>query len=167
MQCILGASWEDNDGGAAPPPNADEALRLVKQLLKHMKENAKDDSSYLINIAAMAGGRLLNKKMVLTRAEDNQRETIYKSHWRLKYGGIESVIQLECAVPKPGWDQNKERRDDGLCDPMDVDGLERDGEVDWKRKYEELHEFAVERSRKLRELKKTVLEGVLAAKDKI
>lgn len=168
LQCILSADWVDIDGNPAERCNIDEALRIVRQLLAHMRENAADDTAFLINVAAMAGGRILSKSLELRRLAEDERNTWYRSAWHMQYGGVTGYINMEVCVPKSDQDIEKERANDEIEDPEELDFEETEGDgkrVNWKKKYLDLHQITIERDMKLRELKKTVLDGLLLAKD--
>jgi len=168
LQCILCADWVDIDGNPAERCNIDEALRIVRQLLAHMRENAADDTAFLVNVAAMAGGRILSKSLKLRRLAEDERNTWYRSVWHMQYGGVTGYINMEVCVPKPDHEIEKERANDGIEDPEEPDFEEMEGgrnRVNWKKKYLDLHQITIDRDMKLRELKKTVLNGLLLAKD--
>lgn len=178
IQCIMGAEWVTPSGAPATPPSTDEALRLARQLLITMRKSAEDDMAYLVNVAAMAGGRLLNVKLQLRRMYEDDKEIRYASDWCMQLGPVRASRKLQCAVPKPQLQLDgrggsggrkslsvaEEAVREGVHDPEDPrEAGETD--IDWKEKYLELRAFTVERGQKLRALKKTVMEGVLMAKD--
>lgn len=166
MQSILGADWIDSDGNLAHQPDTDEAIRLVKTMIKCQRAEARDDNHFLINVATMAGARLLSRKLEITRQREDQNNIFYKTCWRLQYGSIQGSINMDCWVPKSHVRRNCDQ--DEPLDPGDPGELEASGrQVDWKKKYAELHKRTLQQTEKLRELKSTVLNGVLQAKDNI
>lgn len=166
MQSILGADWIDNDSNPAQQPGVDEAMRLMKTIIQCQRAEARDDNHFLINVATMAGAQLLNKKLQITRKAEDQNKMYYTSCWQLQYGSIQGSISMDCWVPKPEIRRNSDP--DEVADPGDPGELEASGkEVDWKKKYAELHQRTMQQTEKLRELKSTVLNGVLQAKDNI
>lgn len=165
MQCILGAEWVDSVGNPGPQPDADEAMRLVKTMIKCQREQAADDNQFLTNVATIAGARLLNTKLRITRAGEDESRLFYQSLWKIQFGPTQGSIEMKCWVPKVGT----ERRDSmyGLSDMEDPEELERGGQnVNWKKKYAELHKHTLQEREKLRELKSVVINGVVQAKEK-
>ena len=169
MQTVLGAEWVDTAGNPAPAPDADEAMRLVKTMIKYQRETSRDDSSFLVNVAAMAGARLLNRKLQIVRAGEDEVGCHYMSVWKLQYGAVQGSIDVKCCVPKP--DRRRDSRDILQDDSSDLGGLEEleaNGRpVDWRKKYVELHQRTLLQGEKLKELKSTVLNGILQAKEYI
>lgn len=169
MQSVLGAEWVDNDGNPGPQPDADEAMRLVKTMIKcHQAKAGQDANAFLANVAAMAGARFLNRKLQIVRAGGNENKIFYRSCWQLQYGSVQGSMQMECWVPKLDIETRRDSLQEGTIELGDSEELEDCGrKVDWRKKYVELHQLTAKRGEKLRELKQMVLNGLLQAKDQI
>lgn len=165
MQCILGAEWVDSAGNPGPQPDADEAMRLVRTMIGCQREQAADDNQFLTNVATIAGARLLNRKLRITRAGEDENKVYYQCLWKIQFGPTQGSIEMKCGMPKV----EPERRDSmyGPSDMEDPEELERAGEkVDWKKKYAELHQHTLKEREKLRELKSAVINGVVQARER-
>ena len=164
MQCILGAEWVDSAGNPGPQPDADEAMRLVKTMIKCQRERAADDNQFLTNVATIAGARLLTRDLRITRAGEDENKIYYQSQWTIQFGPTQGFIEMKCSVPK-----GEQERRDSTYGPQDMDDPEelgRGGEkVDWKKKYVELHRHTLKEGKKLRELKSAVINGVVQARE--
>ncbi|KAK3320705.1 ARS binding protein 2-domain-containing protein [Cercophora scortea] len=98
---ILTGSWFDDNGKAIPPCGVDEALGLARTVIENLMNVAATKEAFLINLAALAGGKLLMSKdgLKVTRLATGEKDrNRYKCEWELRLGDIRGGYSMEVSA---------------------------------------------------------------------
>ena len=155
---MIGADWFDHRGQPIETCTLDDADQIVKQVIRNLQEEATSKETFLINLAALAGGEFLRtpwNHLKMTRLEGDEKFKTFIAKWVLKFGATEGTFDIKINVPrKPSATENKVS-DDATPDETPSD--------DWKKRYIELRNRLKERDEKVKELRKTVLNALASA----
>lgn len=155
---MIGADWVDHRGLPIETCTLDEADQIVKQVIRNLREEAASKETFLINLAALAGGEFLRtpwNHVKMTRLEGDENYKTFIAKWVLKFGAAEGTFDMQINVPqKPSSFDNKVS-DDTIADETPSE--------DWKKRYIELRNRLKERDEKVKELRKTVLNALASA----
>ncbi|KAK0612844.1 ARS binding protein 2-domain-containing protein [Bombardia bombarda] len=102
---ILIASWCDADNKSIPPCTVDEAWGICETVIENLLGTAVTKEAFLINLAALAGGRLLMNTncLKIKRLEEMGDRTRYSCSWELRLGDIRGEYSMEEVVLVGKW----------------------------------------------------------------
>ncbi|KAM7199599.1 ARS-binding protein 2 [Rhypophila sp. PSN 637] len=105
---ILGGNWFSHDHKEIPPCSIGEAWALAEAVIDKLLKTAATPQAFLINLAALAGGRLLMAPNALniTRQrpdQDEPRKQRYLCEWHLQFGSIRGSYSMEETVLVDKW----------------------------------------------------------------
>jgi hypothetical protein len=155
---MIGADWFDQKGQPIETCTLDEADQIVKQVIRNLREEATSKETFLINLAALAGGEFLRtpwNHLKMTRLEGDEKSKIFIAKWVLKFGAVEGTFDIKINVPQKPCPVENKVSDDASADETPSD--------DWKKRYIELRHRLKERDEKVKELRKTVLNALASA----
>jgi hypothetical protein len=163
---LLRAHWYDANHNTIPPCSLSEASAFSETVITNLLKAAPTKEAFLINLAALAGSRMLWNKDTLqvTRLEELSDRTRYSCVWELRFGDIVGNWTMEETVMHERW--KKTQKDDGggtgtaggrSATPNGTNGSQADH---WERKYKELAASLQERDEELMRLKAKVVESV-------
>ncbi|KAM7220869.1 ARS-binding protein 2 [Rhypophila decipiens] len=107
---ILGGNWFSHDHKELPPCSIGEAWALAEAVIDKLLRTAATPQAFLINLAALAGGRLLMAPNTLNitrqrpdQDEDGPRKQRYLCEWHLQFGSIRGSYSMEETVLVDKW----------------------------------------------------------------
>jgi hypothetical protein len=165
---ILSADWYDAAQNRIPPCGVDEALAFAHAVVDTLRKSAPTPEAFLINLAALAGGKILMEKgsLRITRFEDLPDRTRYTAAYQLRFGDIVGSWAMEETVMHDKW-KKPTTRDEGAdvsgpgsaaAPPNGTGGPRR--EEHWERKYKEVADMLKQRDEEMLRLKSKILESV-------
>jgi hypothetical protein len=161
MSRILGADWFDAKNNRIPPCGVDEAWAFSQRVIENLLKSAATKEAFLINLSALAGGKILMPKgsLRITRFEELPDRTRYRSDWQLRFGSIVGNWAMEETVMHDKW--KKPKRDDGVVSNATTsNGTSGSQMENWERKYKELAATLQQRDEEMMRLKAKVMESV-------
>ena len=158
VSSILRADWYDAKGGRIPACGVDEAWAFAQRVVENLLKSATTKEAFLINLSALAGGKLLMAKgsLRITRFEELPDRTRYQSNWQLRFGGIVGNWAMEETVMHDKW---KKKPKDGPETPAvnGTGGLQAD---EWESRYKELAATLQQRDQEMMRLRAKVMESI-------
>ncbi len=162
VSSILRADWYDAENKRIPPCGIDEAWAFAQRVIENLLKAAPTKEAFLINLSALAGGKILMPKSSLriTRFEDLPDRTRYRSNWQLRFGGIVGNWAMEETVMHDKW-KKKAKKDDGTVpDPAAPNGTSGSQADHWEKKYKELAATLQQRDEEMMRLRAKVMESI-------
>jgi hypothetical protein len=159
---LLIADWYDANGDKISPCSFDEAAAMSKTIIGNMSKQALTPEAFLINLAALAGGSILQRgvKVSITRLEEGATHNRYACKWALRYGALRGNFSITESVPHDLW-RKKNAKESELSDSSD--GTEQGDDTaaaeHWKRKYKDLAHAVRLNHQQATDLKIKVLES--------
>lgn len=144
---ILGGDWFSYNGEAIPPCSVEEAWGLAQTVVENLLKAAATKEAFLINLAALAGGKLLMPAngLKVTRLEAEPGQTRYSCDWQLQYGDICGSFSMKETVLDEKWKKgvsapvavapmntaspNHKRKREGLNGSIPEEGNARGGDA--------------------------------------
>jgi hypothetical protein len=163
VSSILQADWYDAKQNRIPPCGVDEAYAFSQRVIDNLQKAATTKEAFLINLSALAGGKLLMRKdsLRVTRLEELPDRTRYSCNWQLRFGDIVGDMAMEETVMHEKW--KKPRKDDhhqgstSAATSAIPNGTQED---EWERKYREVAHTLQERDEELMRLRAKVLDSI-------
>ncbi|KAK3906462.1 ARS binding protein 2-domain-containing protein [Staphylotrichum tortipilum] len=139
VSSILRAEWYDAENKRISPCGVEEAWAFAQRVVENLLKSAPTKEAFLINLSALAGGKILMPKSSLriTRFEDLPDRTRYRSNWQLRFGGIMGNWAMEETVMHDKWKKPKKDEKTGP-DPVAPNGTSGSQADHWEKKYKEL-----------------------------
>ncbi|KAK3683881.1 ARS binding protein 2-domain-containing protein [Podospora appendiculata] len=156
---ILMGSWFDDQGNGIPPCGVDEAWGLARTVIENLMKVAATKEAFLINLAALAGGKLLMSKdglkvtKLATAEKDRSR---YKCEWELRVGDIRGGYAMEETVLHERW-RRKEEEEEEEEEGVGEEGLTAQ---QWQQRYKEMAGMVKKRDQELARLRVSVVEAL-------
>lgn len=162
---ILTADWFDAAGKPTPPCGADEAQAIVDTVVENLLRAADNKDAFLINLAALAGGKILmsTTNLRIDRLEEGGRANRYRLSWELRLGSIRGLYSMEESVETGRWRKGEHqsgeraRRESTLG--RDAEEAEAEAEH-WRNKYVAMCEAVKKRDRELAEVRLKVVRAL-------
>lgn len=159
---ILTADWFDSSDNPIPPCGVEEAWAIVKTIIEDVMKAAPTRDAFLINMAALAGGRMLmgTTRLRVTRVEEGGERSRYRCDWELRLGDVRGGVSMEQTVECGRW--RKGDAGDGEDGERDGEG-EGGGETEekkWQRKYMDMCETVRKRDKQLSDLRVGVVQAL-------
>ncbi|KAM7186362.1 ARS-binding protein 2 [Naviculisporaceae sp. PSN 640] len=147
---ILSGDWFSRSGDAIAPCSVEEAWALAQTVVDNLLKTADTKEAFLINLAALAGGKLLMPAngLKITRLEAEPGKTRYSFDWQLQYGDIRGSFSMKETVLDEKWKNGVTTNVDnnsnsgGAVATTSVTAGENESQQDeasmWKTRYEEM-----------------------------
>lgn len=105
MTEVLAAAWYDENDQRIPPCNVEEASALVDVVIEDLTKGAACKEAFLINLAALAGGKILmvNRESRVKRLERTPEYTKYDFSWELRFGDVCGQFNITEVVEHARW----------------------------------------------------------------
>lgn len=142
-------NWVDAQDNPIERCSIAEAWALVHTTVERMWQTAPNQDAFLINLAALAGGRALmsTSKLRVKREEEFEDRATYSCSWQFRLGNIRGNYNMVQTVMYERWRKPEEKPEK----PMMKGTI--DGESEWEKKYRELLRFSEKRDRELQDLR--------------
>lgn len=157
------ADWVDVDGNPAEPASAEEASAIITTVIESLYKASASNESFLINVAALAGGKMLmtTSRLRLARLQQLDTGTLYTCTWEYRLGALRGTFSMTHEVSYDLYRPENRRAAAG-------DGLEggEEGEEEaryWQKKYEELAKLMRRKDQQILELKRSVVSTLKEA----
>ncbi|KAK4239200.1 ARS binding protein 2-domain-containing protein [Achaetomium macrosporum] len=160
VSSLLQADWYDAKQNRIPPCSVDEAYAFSQRVIDNLLKAATTKEAFLINLSALAGGKLLMHKgsLRVTRLEELPDRTRYSCKWQLRYGDIVGDMAMEETVMHEKWKKPKKDDQGGIntaggttsATPNGTGGPQTE---EWERRYRELADTLQQRDEELMRLR--------------
>lgn len=172
---VLVATWLDAEGNKITPCNADEAWGLSQTVIDGLLRAAATKEAFLINLSALAGGKLLmpSGSLRVTRVEQLPDRNSYSCEWELRFGDIRGTYTMQETVLHQTWEgrgrqhqqQYQGGKDDGSATAGAEDGInsavEEAGNAEyWQKKYQDVAGLLKKKDEELTRLRGKVMEAL-------
>jgi len=148
----------------------EEAHAIVTTVMEAMYKNASSKERFLINLAALVGGRMLmtTSRLRVTREEKMKGATKYASTWEYRLGSVRGVFSMTQVVGHEKWRPpwagggNIGTGDDDALPENGAEAPAGDGRGPsyWKKKYEDLVGLVSKRNKQQEEFKEKVVSSL-------
>ena len=144
-RALLGAQWIDAERKPSYPPTFEEATALVNTTVEGMWKTAPSPEAFLINLAAMAGGRMLiSSEARVCRKGNEDGFAKYSCEWEYCFGSIRGLYTMQQNVPLTMFRSSNKEDEPGREEPGGALSAE-----DWEKK---CHNVLAEMHKKDKEL---------------
>ncbi|KAI9158400.1 ARS-binding protein [Paramyrothecium foliicola] len=147
------ADWYDAEGNPAEAACLEECTALVNSTMETMYKAAPTPQSFLVNLAALSGARMLmTTRAKCTRLGEDEEKSMYKMDWEYRFGKFKGPYTMMQSVPRTMWERSKKedgengQQETGL--PLTVG--------DWQKKYQNLLQTVRDKDKELLELRTKV-----------
>ncbi|CAK7209421.1 hypothetical protein SCUCBS95973_000433 [Sporothrix curviconia] len=105
MTEIFAATWYDENDQRIPPCSVEEASALSEIVIEDLVKGASCKEAFLINLAAIAGGKILMSKTEtrVKRLERTPEYTKYDFSWELRFGDVCGQFSITGVVEHARW----------------------------------------------------------------
>ncbi|CAK7211654.1 hypothetical protein SEUCBS140593_001244 [Sporothrix eucalyptigena] len=105
MTEVFAATWYDEEDRRIPPCSVEEAAVLVDVVIEDLIKGASTNEAFLINLAALAGGKILmsTTDTRIKRIETTAEYTKYDFSWELRFGDIVGQFSIIEVVEHSRW----------------------------------------------------------------
>jgi hypothetical protein len=157
MSHILTANWFDAKGSPIPTCGVDEAWAFAQRVIENLLKTAATKEAFLINLAALAGGKILINKgsLRITRLEELEDRTRYSCAWQLRFGDIIGDWSMEETVLHNAWKKDNEK--EGGEGGSNSNAVQASA---WEERYKEVAITLQERDKEIALLKARILETI-------
>ncbi|KAJ3473709.1 hypothetical protein NLG97_g10170 [Lecanicillium saksenae] len=167
------SDWYDADGKPTEPASMEEATAIINATLENMYRTAATSQAFLINLAALAGARMLmtnNTRCV--RVGEKTDHTVYKCEWEYQFGHLHGYFNMAAAVPFSMWrakpkkpaggdEQSMASQAGGARDPDEPDSSNPRLQAEhWQNKYKTLLGQVDKMDRELFDLRNKVMDSL-------
>lgn len=162
---ILTADWFDATGKSITPCGADEAWAIINTVIENLLKAATTKDAFLINLAALAGGKVLmsTTNLRIERLEEGEETNRYRCTWELRLGDIRGIYSMDETVPTKRW-KKKENQTGGEGEregrESTVGRDEESSAEHWQKKYAVMCEAVKKRDRELAEVRLKVVQAL-------
>lgn len=158
---VLTANWYDTKGNRIPPCSVDEASAIIATVMENLLKAAVSKDAFLINLAALAGGKLLmsTTNLIIRRLEELPDRSKYSCSWELRLGDIRGVYSMEEIVLHERWKRPEDTHTTGPGADAPANGEASTAEQ-WQQKYTEMCDIVRKRDKELAELRFRVMDSL-------
>lgn len=155
---VLSANWYDAKGNRIPPCGVDEASAIIATVIDNLLKAAVTKDAFLINLAALAGAKLLmsTTNVAITRLGELPDRNKYSCTWELRLGDLRGIYSMEETVMHDRW-KVPEKGGDSVTTP--ASGGDATAEQ-WQQKYKEMCDVVKKRDKELADLRHRVVESL-------
>ncbi|KAH7321065.1 ARS binding protein 2-domain-containing protein [Stachybotrys elegans] len=145
--------WIDAQGNPAEAPSLDECTAIVHAVIETMYTTAATPQSFLINLAALAGARMLmTTRAKCTRLGEETDSTCYRFEWEYRFGKFKAPFNMVQNVAHRMFKKPEEEDEE-----LDQAGLTA---KDWQKKYERLLDIVRNRDKELMSLRTSLMDSL-------
>uniref|UniRef100_L2G2E3 Ars binding protein n=1 Tax=Colletotrichum fructicola (strain Nara gc5) TaxID=1213859 RepID=L2G2E3_COLFN len=147
--------WVDQDNNPIEGCSMAEASALVHTTVERMWQTAPNQDAFLINLAALAGGRALmtTSKLKVKREMEYEDRATYSCAWEFRMGSIRGNYNMVQTVMYNRWKKTEEEKDrDKPAEKATIGGV-IEPESGWEQKYRDLLAVSERRDKELQDLR--------------
>ncbi|KAK3944497.1 ARS binding protein 2-domain-containing protein [Diplogelasinospora grovesii] len=172
MHEILTGDWYDAKGNSIPVCSVEEGTAITQTVIENLLKTAATKETFLINLAALAGGKFLmnTNRLRITRLEEGSDRNRYSCAWELRLGDIRGSYSMEETVMHDRWKKKKpdpleKDKDDrsptaGADDPAATKQQRPEATEDLHKKYTDMLSLLEKRDRQLNDLRIKVMGAI-------
>lgn len=98
------SNWFDADENPTEPASMEEASAIINATLENMYRTATSSQAFLINLAALAGARMLMTNVTrCVRLGEREDHTAYRCEWEYRFGHLHGYFNMAATVPFSMW----------------------------------------------------------------
>lgn len=170
------SDWYDEEGKPTEAASMEEATAIINATLENMYRTASSAQAFLINLAALAGARMLMTNLTrCIRVGEKEDHTAYKCEWEYRFGHLHGYFNMSATVPFSMWrakkKKNSSENDSGQATNNDA-GADSQGKDDakssnpqlqaehWQNKYKSLLGQVEKMDKELFELRNKVIDSL-------
>ncbi|KAB5583688.1 ARS binding protein 2-domain-containing protein [Coniochaeta sp. 2T2.1] len=168
---VLAADWFDAAGAPIPPCGPDEAWAIINTIIENLLKAANTKDAFLINLAALAGGKILmsTTNLRMTRVEEGRERNRYRCSWELRLGDIKGAYSMEETVECKRFKKVEGSKEGGEREGRESTVGREEGEGDgkapstaeeWQRKYLAMCKAVEKKDRELAEVRLKVVQAL-------
>lgn len=162
------SKWKNPDGTPGEQASIAESSAVINSTLQNMYQSASTTQAFLINLAALAGARMLmTGTSSCTRLGEREDHNLYRCDWEYRFGNLTGFFTMTAKVPFSMWRAPKpetKKDDDEAGEDEDAEGEETTGEVldaeHWQKKYQQLLEQIDKKDKELFGLRNKVMDSL-------
>lgn len=170
------SEWYDADGKPTEAAPMDEVTAIINATLENMYKTAASSQAFLINLAALAGARMLMTNLTrCTRMGEKDGHTTYKCEWEYQFGHLHGYFNMAASVPFSMWRAKPKGGATGEGGPGSHAGGHTSGALDpdepdssnprlqaehWQNKYKSLLGQVDKMDRELFDLRNKVIDSL-------
>ncbi|KAL2882381.1 hypothetical protein SGCOL_002121 [Colletotrichum sp. CLE4] len=141
--------WVDANNNTIENCSIAEAYALVHTTVERMWQTAPNQDAFLINLAALAGGRALmtTSKLRVKREEEYEDRATYSCSWEFRLGTIRGNYNMVQTVMYNRW-----RRPEEKLEKPNMKGT-GGAESEWERKYRDLLALSEKRDKEIQAMR--------------
>ncbi|KAM0286051.1 hypothetical protein ACHAQH_001059 [Verticillium albo-atrum] len=151
---VLRADWFDASGNRTPPCSLDEAHALVASIIEALYAAAASQAAFLINVAALAGGRMLMTadKMQIRRLVEYEDRTHFECSWVYRLGSVKGTYRMAQTVKHERWQKSPD-----VSGGEDGPDMAKGSGGVWRKRYEDLMKDMRAKDEELAAMKRRVV----------
>lgn len=172
------SDWYDAEGRPTECASMEEASAIINSTLENMYRTATSMQAFLINLAALAGARMLMTNVTrCIRLGEREDHTAYRCEWEYRFGHLHGYFNMAATVPFTMWRARPQKREgSGGEDDESGSSAPNGGGVDdpeapessnprlqaehWQRKYKSLLGQVDKMDKELFELRNKVIDSL-------
>ncbi|KAK1987863.1 ARS binding protein 2 [Colletotrichum cereale] len=141
--------WFDAQDNPIEKCSIAEAYALVHTTVERMWQTAPNQDAFLLNLAALAGGRALmtTSKLQVKREEELEDRATYSCTWQFRLGSIRGNYNMWQTVKYDRW-----RRPEEKVEKPNMKGT-AEAESEWEKKYRDLLALSEKRDKEIQSLR--------------
>ncbi|KAK1594997.1 ARS binding protein 2 [Colletotrichum navitas] len=141
--------WFDAQDNPIGKCSIAEAYAIVHTMLERMWQTAPNQDAFLLNLAALAGGRTLmsTRKLRCKREEELEDRATYSCSWQFRLGSIRGNYTMCHTIEYDRW-----RRPEEMAEKPNMKGT-AEAESEWEKKYRDLLALSEKRGKEIQSLR--------------
>ncbi|KAK2018944.1 ARS binding protein 2 [Colletotrichum eremochloae] len=145
------ADWFDAQDNPIDKCSIAEAHALVHTTVERMWQSAPNQDAFLLNLAALAGGRALMtmSKMRIKREEELEDRATYSCTWQFRLGSIRGNYKMWHTLKYDRWQRPEDEK-------PNMKGT-AEAESGWEKKYRDLLALSEKRDKEIQSLRAGIL----------
>ncbi|KAK5998081.1 ARS-binding protein 2 [Cladobotryum mycophilum] len=159
------ADWVDPEGNRQEPAGMEECTAMTNATVEHMYKSAESSQAFLINLAALAGAKMLmTSRPKCHRVETSKDIFTYYFDWQYRFGNLKGQFTMTHSVPLTMWkkkspEEAAETSDQG-DGTMPNKKLEPLTSEQWQVKYRALMDELERRDQELFDMQTRVMKSL-------
>lgn len=161
VRLTIESEWTDKDGNITERASVEEANAIIHSTLQNMYRTSGTIKEFLINLAALAGARMLMTGLSrCQRLGESNGYTQYTCEWEYRFGDLAGYFNMTAHVPFSMYRQPEPNQDDDANGDEDADG--NLSAAHWQEKYRSLLREVERKDMELFRLKNSLITSMKA-----
>lgn len=161
VRLTIESEWTDQDGNIMERASVEEANAIIHSTLQNMYRTSGTIKEFLINLAALAGARMLMTGLSrCQRLGESNGYTQYTCEWEYRFGDLAGYFNMTAHVPFSMYRRPEPTQDDDANGDEDMEGSL--GAAHWQEKYRSLLREVERKDMELFRLKNSLITSMKA-----